>query len=130
MFFEKKEEENLTLEEKVDFLYEKAKKDEKRRKRKIYYFIMILLLTLGYTYYFYMVFLPWLTQLLPFNMWWNTEQVSINNIIEGFKNIDVSKIEQIKDLVESWEWESEIIQIDEKDKNLSKEELLKKYLSK
>lgn len=129
MFFEHKEE-NLTLEEKVEFLYEKAKKDEKRRKRKIYYRIMIVLLIIGYFYYFYMIFIPKIKDFIPFDIlsWWS-EKGSIMNVIDGFKNIDVSKIEQMKELIgEMWTWE--LIQIEEVGEDITREEILKKYLNK
>lgn len=129
MFFEHKEE-NLTLEEKVEFLYEKAKKDEKRRKRKIYYRIMIVLLIIGYFYYFYMIFIPKIKDFIPFDIlsWWS-EKGGIMNVIDGLKNIDVSKIEQMKELIgEMWTWE--LIQIEEVGEDITREEILKKYLNK
>jgi hypothetical protein len=47
--------ENISLEEKINFIYEKLKRDEKERKRKLFikYFIRItLLLIIVYMYFF------------------------------------------------------------------------------
>ena len=53
--------ENISLEEKINFIYEKLKRDEKERKRKLFikYFIRItLLLIIVYMYFF------WINQII------------------------------------------------------------------
>lgn len=48
----------LTMEEKVDYLYNKSIEDEKRRKRRKIWLLLIFVLSIWYTYYFMLIALP------------------------------------------------------------------------
>ncbi len=78
----------LSLEEKVEFLYKKAKKDEKRQARKIYYKISFFLLFIGYTYYAYIIFIPMMKEyvnvFLGGTSWLGVNGQNMENIIKKF----------------------------------------------
>ena len=77
--------ENISLEEKIDFIYKKLKRDEKERKRKLFikYFIRITLLLIAVYMYFF-----WINQIITWVK---------NSIIETINNKKDATIEFVKD---------------------------------
>ena len=77
--------ENISLEEKIDFIYKKLKRDEKERKRKLFikYFIRITLLLIAVYMYFF-----WINQIIT---WFK------NSIIETINNKKDATVEFVKD---------------------------------
>lgn len=95
--------ENISLEEKIDFIYKKLKREEKERKRKLflkYFFRISLLLIIIYMYFFWIKqIINWVkksfletidskTTNLKENIQEKTKKFkeSINNKIDNFNN--------------------------------------------
>ena len=77
--------ENISLEEKIDFIYKKLKRDEKERKRKLFikYFVRITLLLIAVYMYFF-----WINQIITWVK---------NSIIETINNKKDATVEFVKD---------------------------------
>jgi len=96
MFWIGEQEAILTLEEKVEFLYKKAKKDEKRQARRTYYKVTLFLLFIGYTYYSIVVFLPMMKEYMNIFLGANWSNGNVQNIDYG------SIIKQITQPQQPW----------------------------
>jgi hypothetical protein len=91
MFWIGEQPEILTLEDKIDYIYKKAKKDEKRQARRTYYKVTLLLLFIGYLYYAFIVFIPMMKEYVNIFLGWswntaNMQSIDYQSIITNFTN--------------------------------------------
>ncbi|NUJ97516.1 hypothetical protein HGA92_01860 [Candidatus Gracilibacteria bacterium] len=91
MFGIGEQEEIFTLEEKIDYIYKKAKKDEKRQARRTYYKVTLLLLFIGYLYYAFIIFIPMMKEYVNIFLGGsgntaNMQNIDYQSIITNFTN--------------------------------------------